>query len=125
MSAMGRLRAVPSPPAERGLRPFLLLGPGDRDVAEVAVGLPGQGVAVGRDLVGQLDGHEGTWIRGRDCYLEDLFVDADARGKGLGRALIDDLIATSKAKGWSREALAGGACGTGGPMRSSSRCRAC
>ncbi|MGO7031842.1 GNAT family N-acetyltransferase [Rhizobium ruizarguesonis] len=46
--------------------------------------------------------HEGTWIRGRDCYLEDLFVDADARGKGVGRALMDDLVSTCKAKGWSR-----------------------
>ncbi|ACE89300.1 GCN5-related N-acetyltransferase protein [Rhizobium phaseoli] len=46
--------------------------------------------------------HEGTWIRGRDCYLEDLFVDADARGKGVGRALMDDLVALGKAEGWSR-----------------------
>lgn len=46
--------------------------------------------------------HEGTWIRTRDCYLEDLFVDPDARGKGVGRALIDDLVALGKAKGWSR-----------------------
>ncbi|RUL96181.1 GNAT family N-acetyltransferase [Rhizobium chutanense] len=46
--------------------------------------------------------HEGTWIRNRDCYLEDLFVDPDARGKGVGRALIDDLVALGKAKGWSR-----------------------
>src|SRR5438552_1142967 len=46
--------------------------------------------------------HEGTWISGRDCYLEDLFVDADARGHGVGRALLDDLIALSKENGWSR-----------------------
>jgi GNAT superfamily N-acetyltransferase len=46
--------------------------------------------------------HEGTWIDGLDCYLEDLFVDADARGKGVGRALLDDLVRLSKDKGWSR-----------------------
>ncbi len=28
--------------------------------------------------------HEGTWIDGKDCYLEDLFVDSAARGKGVG-----------------------------------------
>ncbi|MDR9774290.1 GNAT family N-acetyltransferase [Rhizobium hidalgonense] len=46
--------------------------------------------------------HEGTWIRGRDCYLEDLFVDREARGQGVGRALMDDLVALGKANGWSR-----------------------
>lgn len=46
--------------------------------------------------------HEGTWIEGLDCYLEDLFVDAAVRGKGVGRALLDDLVRLSKDKGWSR-----------------------
>lgn len=46
--------------------------------------------------------HEGTWILGRDCYLEDLFVDASERGKGVGRALLDDLVALSKQNGWQR-----------------------
>jgi GNAT superfamily N-acetyltransferase len=46
--------------------------------------------------------HEGTWTRTLDCYLEDLFVDEAARGKGVGRALLDDLVALSKAKGWTR-----------------------
>jgi GNAT superfamily N-acetyltransferase len=46
--------------------------------------------------------HEGTWTRAPDCYLEDLFVDADARGKGVGRALLDDLVTLSNAKGWTR-----------------------
>ena len=40
--------------------------------------------------------HEGTWIRGKDCYLEDLFVSEDVRGKGVGRALMDDLVALCK-----------------------------
>ncbi|KQZ50522.1 GNAT family acetyltransferase [Rhizobium sp. Root149] len=46
--------------------------------------------------------HEGTWILGKDLYLEDLFVDASQRGKGVGRALLQDLVDLSKANGWSR-----------------------
>ena len=46
--------------------------------------------------------HEGTWISGLNCYLEDLFVDAGARGKGLGRALLDDLVELSRQNDWSR-----------------------
>src|SRR6185369_14519865 len=46
--------------------------------------------------------HEGTWIRGKDCYLEDLFVSEDVRGKGVGGALMDDLVALCKKYGWSR-----------------------
>lgn len=46
--------------------------------------------------------HPSTWVLTEDCYLEDLFVAPEARGKGLGRALIDDLIALARAKGWGR-----------------------
>ncbi|WP_337268105.1 GNAT family N-acetyltransferase [Oryzifoliimicrobium ureilyticus] len=46
--------------------------------------------------------HEGTWIKGHDCYLEDLYVDAAYRGQKIGKALVDDLVAMSKEKGWSR-----------------------
>jgi GNAT superfamily N-acetyltransferase len=46
--------------------------------------------------------HPGTWSTAPVCYLEDLFVDPTVRGKGVGRALIDDLIAMAHAKGWSR-----------------------
>jgi len=46
--------------------------------------------------------HEGTWVLKPDCYLEDLFVDAEARGKGVGRALLDDLVGLCKARGWAR-----------------------
>src|SRR3546814_18763546 len=47
--------------------------------------------------------HEGTWIAGRDCYLEALFVDPSARGRGVGRALMDDLVARCRQHGWSRD----------------------
>ncbi|MEY4697672.1 MAG: hypothetical protein RIT14_2100, partial [Pseudomonadota bacterium] len=46
--------------------------------------------------------HPSTWVMGEDIYLEDLFVDATTRGQGLGRALIDDLIALGRARGWHR-----------------------
>lgn len=46
--------------------------------------------------------HLSTWAIGQDCYLEDLFVQADARGLGLGRALIDDLIGICRMHGFAR-----------------------
>jgi GNAT superfamily N-acetyltransferase len=46
--------------------------------------------------------HPGTWTSAPICYLEDLFVDPDVRGKGIGRALIDDLVTSARDKGWSR-----------------------
>jgi GNAT superfamily N-acetyltransferase len=46
--------------------------------------------------------HEGTWTTEPACYLEDLFVDPAARGCGVGRALIDDLLERARRRGWSR-----------------------
>lgn len=46
--------------------------------------------------------HASSWVLGEDCYLEDLFVAEAARGQGLGRALIDDLIALARAEGCHR-----------------------
>jgi GNAT superfamily N-acetyltransferase len=46
--------------------------------------------------------HDSTWVMGFDGYLEDLYLDPAFRGKGVGRALIDDLIVLSKANGWER-----------------------
>lgn len=46
--------------------------------------------------------HPSTWVLGDDCYLEDLFVAPQARGHGLGRALINDLIALARSRGWHR-----------------------
>ena len=46
--------------------------------------------------------HEGTWAVGPICYLEDLFVDAGFRGRGLGRALIADVLDRARSNGWSR-----------------------
>ena len=46
--------------------------------------------------------HPGSWTLSPVCYLEDLFVDPKMRGHGLGRALIEDLIALARDRGWSR-----------------------
>ncbi|OJF93636.1 GNAT family N-acetyltransferase [Pararhizobium antarcticum] len=46
--------------------------------------------------------HEATWVKEPVCYLEDLFLDEASRGKGIGRALLDDLVSLAKAKGWAR-----------------------
>lgn len=46
--------------------------------------------------------HPSTWVKNLDCYLEDLFVDEIARGQGVGRALIDDLVAICKTEGHER-----------------------
>ena len=46
--------------------------------------------------------HPGTWGLAPRCYLEDLFVDPNIRSRGLGRALIEDLIALARERGWSQ-----------------------
>ena len=46
--------------------------------------------------------HEATWVKEPVCYLEDLFVDQTARGGGIGKALLDDLVEMSRANGWAR-----------------------
>ena len=45
--------------------------------------------------------HLTTWDIRPVCYLEDLFVSPDIRGAGIGKALIDDLIALGKARDWA------------------------
>jgi GNAT superfamily N-acetyltransferase len=46
--------------------------------------------------------HESTSTLHPVCYLQDLFVDEAARGGGLGKRMIDWLIAEMAAQGWSR-----------------------
>lgn len=46
--------------------------------------------------------HPSTWVATEDCYLEDLYVDEACRGGGIGRALLDDLVALGEVKGWAR-----------------------
>ncbi|HEX7465640.1 MAG TPA: GNAT family N-acetyltransferase [Usitatibacter sp.] len=46
--------------------------------------------------------HESTGSLAPVCYLQDLFVDPAMRGGGVGKALIDWLVAETAAQGWSR-----------------------
>jgi GNAT superfamily N-acetyltransferase len=43
-----------------------------------------------------------TWAPVNYCYLEDLFTEPEVRGKGVGRALIDEVKAVAEAAGSSR-----------------------
>ncbi|MBM3089939.1 GNAT family N-acetyltransferase [Ensifer sp. T173] len=43
-----------------------------------------------------------TFFRHPICYIEDLYVDPSARGQGVARAMIDDLIALYQASDWDR-----------------------
>ncbi|MGV3548333.1 N-acetyltransferase family protein [Rhizobium sp.] len=45
--------------------------------------------------------HPSTWVMADDCYLEDLYTDKRFRGRGVGRALMDDLVALSRKNGWA------------------------
>ncbi|MGR6467079.1 N-acetyltransferase family protein [Rhizobium sp. PAMB 3182] len=70
---------------------------------------PGSRVSIRvADVDGRLVGfaihhfHDSTWSIAPDCYLEDLFVEESVRGQGVGRALIEDLIALCRDRGWSR-----------------------
>ena len=45
--------------------------------------------------------HDDTWEQRSTCYLQDLLVDAAHRGEGIGRALIEAVVAEAGARGWS------------------------
>lgn len=46
--------------------------------------------------------HRSCWTEGDYCYLQDLFTVEDARGKGVGRALIERVYDEAKTRGCSR-----------------------
>ncbi|MBL8382734.1 MAG: GNAT family N-acetyltransferase [Burkholderiales bacterium] len=67
-------------------------------VRAIVADLPGDGViGIANYIL-----HENTWELSPVCYLEDLFVRPDCRAVGVGKALIDWLIAEMRAHGWSR-----------------------
>ncbi|MFC4174275.1 GNAT family N-acetyltransferase [Microvirga sp. GCM10011540] len=46
--------------------------------------------------------HRSTWTVGNYCYLQDLFTSEEARGRGVGRALIEAVYEKAQADGASR-----------------------
>jgi len=46
--------------------------------------------------------HDNTATLSPVCYLQDLFVDPAARARGVGKQLIDWLVAAMAREGWSR-----------------------
>ncbi|AIR88800.1 GNAT family N-acetyltransferase [Pseudomonas cremoricolorata] len=46
--------------------------------------------------------HRTCWSIGDGCYLQDLFVDPNQRGLGIGRALIEHVCSVSKNAGCSK-----------------------
>jgi ribosomal protein S18 acetylase RimI-like enzyme len=46
-----------------------------------------------------------VWTGTDDCWLEDLFVEADARRAGLGRALVTEALERARARGCRRVEL--------------------
>jgi len=46
--------------------------------------------------------HRSCWTTGDYCYLQDLFVNPDVRGGGIGRALIEAVYREARAAGASR-----------------------
>lgn len=46
--------------------------------------------------------HRSTWTTGDYCYLQDLFTAENARGRGVGRALIEAVYERAQAHGASR-----------------------
>ncbi len=46
--------------------------------------------------------HRNTWMANDVCYLEDLFTAEEARGRGVGRALIEAVYERARAAGSTR-----------------------
>ena len=74
-----------------------------RGESEFLLGAPAPGAPPA--AVAQLRFRFGIWFAAPDCLLEDLFVDASARGAGLGRAMVDAVLEQARERGCRRVEL--------------------
>ena len=81
--------------AEMLARVERLIGSGEAEF--LLAGTPDEPVAVC-----QLRYRYGVWLGALDCSLEDLFVRAGARGRGVGRALAEAAVARARELGCRR-----------------------
>ena len=86
------LRSVERIMAERGGE-YLLAAPGGEGEAVNAAEAAG---------VCQLRFRWSVWTESEDCWLEDLFVREEARGRGLGRALVEAALERARERGCRR-----------------------
>jgi ribosomal protein S18 acetylase RimI-like enzyme len=52
--------------------------------------------------VAQLRFRLSVWTGAQDCWLEDLYVTEAARGRGVGRALLEECFAQARSRGCKR-----------------------
>ena len=57
------------------------------------------------DAVIQIRYRPSVWTGSEDCWIEDVFVEEAARGKGLGRALVVEALQRARERGCGRAEL--------------------
>jgi GNAT superfamily N-acetyltransferase len=98
---MGALRGVfrRSSLSNEGDRMNLLAHPDALELSDLAVQQRRTRAAVAESGIAGF----ATWLSGQDALeIEDLFVDPDWMGQGIGRALVADLIAIARGRGARR-----------------------
>jgi GNAT superfamily N-acetyltransferase len=72
-----------------------------RDDAEYLLAGDGNGP----QAVAQVRYRLSVWTGAEDCWIEDVFVDESARGAGLGRALVAEVLRRARERGCGRAEL--------------------
>ena len=73
----------------------------DRDDAEYLLAAGGDAP----QAVAQVRYRLSVWTGAEDCWIEDVFVDESARGSGLGRALVREVLRRARKRGCGRAEL--------------------
>lgn len=74
----------------------------ERDDTEFLLAGDGEG---GPQAVAQVRYRPSIWTGSEDCWLEDLYVGDAARGTGLGRALVAEVLRRARERGCGRVEL--------------------